>query len=340
MRSIQHRYVIVATGFAILLSLSCASPKVMEFPNKFVRPGDNWTYDNFWGYFVRSLAVSPDGEVLAAGYSGGTVLLWNTKTRSCTRRLTVGSDWAITAFSPDGRMLATGFQNSPTVLWDTRSWQAKATLNVSGQVLDMAFSHDGSVLATANYTGKKVEIWNTETGKLQNSLSHDKLGQPNAVAFSSDDAILATASYGRICLFNSRTLELIDSVPTRATDALDFSPDGQFLASGSSQDTVKLWQLTATGAHLKAVLGTHDDAVTDVRFSPDGRLLASISGSSTLKLWDVFTGQCLKSSKLGTGRNVCGPHPCLAFAPDGGSIYFSFEESQIRTMDLGNTGGN
>ena len=63
-----------------------------------------------------------------------------------------------------------------------------------------------------------------------------------------------------------------------------FSPDGQTLASGSSDSTIRLWDLGEPTA-APVVLSGHEDEVWSVAFSPDGQTLASGSEDRTIRLW-------------------------------------------------------
>ena len=71
--------------------------------------------------------------------------------------------------------------------------------------------------------------------------------------------------------------------------AVAISPDGQTLASGSSDNTVKLWNL-ATGEEIGNFKG-HLERVDSVTFSLDGKTLASSSSDNTVKLWNLRTQQ-------------------------------------------------
>ncbi|MEH1926195.1 WD40 repeat domain-containing protein [Nostoc sp.] len=62
-----------------------------------------------------------------------------------------------------------------------------------------------------------------------------------------------------------------------------FSPDGQHIASGSADHTVKLWDIN-TRQNLYT-LDNHSDWVHSVTFSPDGKTLVSGSRDRTIKLW-------------------------------------------------------
>ena len=80
---------------------------------------------------------------------------------------------------------------------------------------------------------------------------------------------------------------------TSSVSSVMFSPDGQTLASGSYDNTIRLWNVQ-TGIHLRTLTG-HTGRVYSVMFSPDGQTLASGSYDNTIRLWNVQTGIHLRT---------------------------------------------
>jgi len=111
-----------------------------------------------------------------------------------------------------------------------------------------------------------------------------------AVQFSPDGTLLAVATSIGVWLYDAQTYDEVALLETNAyMDPVAFSPDGSLLASGSVDNTIKLWDVESR--QLVATLTGHASYVNSVAFSPDGSLLASGSYDKSIKLWDVSTKQ-------------------------------------------------
>jgi WD40 repeat protein len=219
---------------------------------------------------VDSLSFSPDSKTLAvAANTNGTVGLWNVAARHLNATLRSGTRFGIdsVAFSPDGKTLAMGTAYEGSQLWNTASRRLVARLPVSNSatVYSVAFSPDGKRLAVATSVGT-TQLWDVaRPGQIVASITTD--GEDWSAVFSPDSTVLAIGTGEHIQLWDAATDQKISSLPFTidqagdpTTDArqLAFSPDGMFLAAGTSGGEVQLWSTPFVGdtfAYLCAQAG-------------------------------------------------------------------------------------
>ena len=124
---------------------------------------------------------------------------------------------------------------------------------------------------------------------------------------------------------------------TRATQgtvrAVVFSPDERWLAAGSDNGPLLLWELSRPGAPPLELNG-HENRINALAFSPDGRTLASASLDSTIRLWDVTQPGRQPQTLKRHGDSVT----CLAFSRDGGRMASGSSDGTVLVWDMSRLG--
>ena len=113
---------------------------------------------------------------------------------------------------------------------------------------------------------------------------------------------------------------------TGYVSSVAFHPEGQFLASGSADNSIHFWDVT-TGDHLRTLTG-HVGPINSVAFNPEGSTLASGSADGKIRIWDVITGEPVHIL-VARATEIYS----VAFRPDGSTLASGSADGKIRIWD-------
>jgi RNA polymerase sigma factor (sigma-70 family) len=297
---------------------------------------------------IQTVAFSPDGKTLAtSGWDRGAecrIRFWDTATGQEVRQAqaTVNPYTFCLAFSPDGKTLASSGNESAVRLWEVASGkEVVPAVGHLGGVSHFAFLADGKRAVTVGYE-RDFRVWDATTGK---PLECSALYPPKYSGFVGVRA-LAVSPDGQtvglwmaenvIRLLDARTGKEIrrwqghpgaeEPQERRATlrrefapHNLAFSPDGKYLAVGSYDGTVPIYE-TATGKEQR-VLRLAKTLIPLVAFSPDGKYIAVASADREVVLADTADGKQVRTWQARAGAGIDRPMVLdLAFSPDGKTL--------------------
>lgn len=275
--------------------------------------------------YARSVAISPDGQLVATGFLYEGIKVWEVDTGIPVQSLR-GHTSSVNsiAFSPDSQWLASGSRDRSIKLWDVYTGREIRTLEGhDSEVCAVVFSPDGQWLASAGYD-RTVRLWRAITGQE----AEEMIGHRHAVTstvFSPDGRWLASGSLDRTIklweVSSGREVRTFEG-HTHGVASLAFSPDGRLLASGGEDKLVKIWDVE-TGRELQTLKG-HVNDVTSVAFSPDGELVAAGSLGQTIRIWRLSTGRVIKTLWF---REISW-HP-VVFSPKGQWLALASRDVQL-----------
>lgn len=216
-------------------------------------------------------------------------------------------------FTPDSRRLVSYANDTTVTAWDLDplriAWRRTTDNEPVGgwvgwttggrEVLSYRHSRSGS--------GKYFRLAATDSTILEERTD---VPTPSAIGTSPNAGPLYIGmADGTVRLAQSRAAHPLAGHPSE-TWTLAFSPDGNTLATGADDATVKLWDVP-TGRE-GATLRGHDGLVMDVAFAPDGRTIYSAGWDGTVRSWDVV-GRTQKAVWRAHDAQVGG----VAVSPDG-----------------------
>ncbi len=281
----------------------------------------------FFNNVLSNLAFSPDGKHAACGAGSNTVGQWEVATGKPRGAAGAGHTGPVftLALAPDGKTALTRTATNILHLWDSAAGKETRSLALPNPCTTAVFSADGQTLFLGNMFDGTLRVWDAKGGKEIRSwklpIVQNMFGNNN---------------------------QLIALVP---------SPDGKLLATRSTDQILRLWEV-ATGKERRQIVesgstpngafywsGGFNNAISQrIAFSPDGSLIGilpsegnlqdSMTGQPlpndpTIRLWDVATGKSVRRFDEPRAKPVC-----LVFARDGRTLATGNQDGTVSVWEV------
>lgn len=241
---------------------------------------------------VEAAEFSPNEEFIVSGSDlGKDVAVWETKTGKKLFHHLCDDQVEIVKFSPDNKYFLAGGEFKKIMIWNTSDWSLRKEIEFTASVEAMEFSHDGKLLAVGDEAGL-ITLVDASSFDIIKSVIHLKEQLDSSLNYKMKDI-----------------------------NAVDFSPDDQYLVSGAVDGTLKIWFLP--DMELIKTIKAHGNSIKSLRVSPKGNCIASASAAghfyekkdNSIKIWDFKSGDLIHTLTFPLGMEA------VEFTPDGRFLF-------------------
>ena len=266
---------------------------------------------------VASIAVSPNGSLIATGGRDTRTKLWRADTGELLWTFTGHTDWVEEVrFSADGRFLSSTSWDSTARVIDVATGkelhQFRHDKNTG--VASAWFGAGDQTLVTAG-SDHTIRVWDlkTEQPLMKVEVGRDGNAQITSIAVNRKGTLVAAATRGgKAFMFDLRSGKLLATLSghSAAIHAIAFSPDEQEIATASDDGEIHLWNVQTFTSTL-TLLG-HASPIGAIVFSPDGKRLASTGNDGKIRVWALDIGDLIRIAERKVTRSLT-PAECLQY---------------------------
>jgi WD40 repeat protein/tRNA A-37 threonylcarbamoyl transferase component Bud32 len=276
---------------------------------------------------TSTIALSSNEQLLAVG-TENRLLILNPTNLVTIEEIMPGDRVTAVAISSDNNFLAAAGATNGVQVWNLQtrsriaSWPGRYVWHCG-----LSFSPNGRFLAGVG-NRNLLTVWDLLAGT--ELWSSNCIAPPCVARFSPDSTKLVSGgATENPLIWNIQTAECssFPHINHGWTVGLDFSPNGQTLATSSYDGTITLWNYAAR-APVARMNGTIQTALS---FSRDGHLLVTAGEDGTIRFWDIATRR-----EIARLRGHASDVLTLAFPVDGGRLLSSSADGTIKSWRIPN----
>jgi len=241
---------------------------------------------------INTIAWNKPGTQLAIGTNDPFIRIWDgvSAMDGNSMRFVVGHTRAVWAVEWNPQVsrcqLASGSRDHTIRIWDTTSYKTSYVLRTSGPVICVRWTANGAWLASCS--SGTIRIWETTMWAQVHTFYEGIIPRYPELSWNSDGTRLASLIGSNIQIWNT-VLGVEDCTlhgPDDSVTTIQWSPDGTMLASGSRNNTIRIWDMTTESAGYRCdSVRAHTGRITSVAWDSSSTQLVSGSYDGFSYIW-------------------------------------------------------